>query len=74
MDGFDERKVIFADGLTAVGLVGAISAVGVFIANPQLGDAVHCGLALELGWRACVFSWKCGERNIRSKVFEVRNY
>lgn len=74
IDVLDERGVIFADGLTAVGLVGAVGAVGIFIANPQLGDAVHCRLALELGWRAGVFSWKCGERNIRSNILVERNY
>lgn len=56
----DEREVMRDDvaGLTAVGLVRAVGAVGVLVAHPQLGDAVHCGLALKLGRRASVLGWR----------------
>lgn len=60
MDGDDEREVMHddVDGLTAIGLVWAVGTVGVLVAHPQLGDAVHCGLALKLGRRASVLGWR----------------
>ncbi len=66
MDGDDEREVMSGDGeqLTAVGLVRAVGAVGILVAHPQLGDAVHCGLALKLGRRASVLGWRNGEKEI----------
>ena len=39
--------VLFSQ-LTAISLVGAVGTVGVLIAHPQPGDAVHGRLALEL--------------------------
>lgn len=42
--------------LTAVGLIGAVGAVRVLVTHPQLGDAVHSGLTLEVCGQARVFS------------------
>lgn len=66
MDGDDERVVMCGDGerLTAVGLVRAVGTVGVLVTHPQLGDAVHCGLALKLGRRASVLGWRRREKEI----------
>lgn len=43
--------------LTTIGLVRAVSTVWVFVAHPELWDAMHGGLALELVWRTCALSW-----------------
>ncbi len=81
MDGDGEREVMSGDGerLTAVGLVRAVGAVGILVAHPQLGDAVHCGLALKLGSASkCsrLEIWREGDhviKTLRSSVDKPQN-
>lgn len=51
--------------LTTIGLVRAVSTVRVLVAHPELWDAMHGSLALELVWRTCALSWNIKtEKNI----------